>query len=197
MNYSPSAAPESGLIELLAQWKASPSTFVRDALGATPEPWQHDALEALPKHKRIAIRSGHGIGKSAMLAWAILWFGFTRQDGKIPSTAPTSHQLEDVLAAEVRKWADRMRARGWGYFTRQLSITQEAIRFPSGTFAALRTATKDRPEALQGSSARRTRRRGRRLQPTASQRLSSSRRSMSRSRLSTSCSWALGFGQRR
>ncbi len=43
-----------------------------------------------------------------------------------------------------------MRARGWGYFTRQVSVTQETIRFPSGSFAALRTATKDRPEALQG-----------------------------------------------
>src|SRR5512139_781817 len=150
MNYSPNAGHDSGLIELLASWKASPSTFVTEALGAMPEPWQQQALDALPQHKRIAIRSGHGIGKSALLAWCILWFGFTRQDGKIPSTAPTSHQLEDVLLSEVRKWLDKMRSRGWGYFTRQVTLTQEAIRFPSGTFAALRTATKDRPEALQG-----------------------------------------------
>ncbi len=102
MSSSPSAAPESSLSALLAEWKASPSTFVRDALGATPEPWQQEALEALPARKRVAIRSGHGIGKSALLAWLILWFGFTRVDGKIPSTAPTSHQLEDVLLAEVR-----------------------------------------------------------------------------------------------
>ncbi len=130
---------------------ASPRLFVAEALGAHPEPWQADLLDAIGNGKnRIAIRSGHGTGKSAALAWLILWFGLTRQAGKIPTTAPTSHQLEDVLLAEVRKWLDKMRSRGWGYLTRQVTITQEAIRFPSQTFAALRTATKDRPEALQG-----------------------------------------------
>jgi phage terminase large subunit len=150
MNSSRSAAVDDSFIVLLAEWKASPAQFVRDALGANPEPWQQQALDAVAKHHRVAIRSGHGIGKSALLAWLVLWFGFTRSNGKIPSTAPTSHQLEDVLLAEVRKWLDRMRARGWGYLTRQVTLTQEAIRFPSGTFAALRTGSKDRPEALQG-----------------------------------------------
>lgn len=129
---------------------ASPLLFVQEALGAIPEPWQREALDALTTRKRIAIRSGHGIGKSAFLAWLVLWFGFTRAAGKVPCTAPTSHQLEDVLLAEVRKWLDRMRSRGWGYLTRQVAVTQDAIRFPSNTFAALRTGSKDRPEALQG-----------------------------------------------
>jgi hypothetical protein len=148
--YSPTAASSDSLVELLASWMASPALFVSEALGAHPEPWQQQALDAIARHDRIAIRSGHGIGKSALLAWLVLWFGFTRSAGKIPSTAPTSHQLEDVLLAEVRKWLDKMRARGWGYLARQVTITQEAIRFPSGTFAALRTGSKDRPEALQG-----------------------------------------------
>ena len=151
MSYSPQEDANSSLVELLASWMASPSAFVAEALGAVPEPWQADMLAAIESgQQRIAIRSGHGIGKSTALAWLILWFGFTRSAGKIPTTAPTSHQLEDVLLAEVRKWLDRMRARGWGYLTRQVTVTQEAIRFPSQTFAALRTATKDRPEALQG-----------------------------------------------
>ena len=149
MSYSLKAADYS-LVALLAKWKASPASFVVDALGAKPEPWQLEALEALPLHKRLSIRSGHGIGKSALLAWLVLWFGITRSNGKVPVTAPTSHQLEDILAAEVRKWTDRLRVRGWDWIAKQITITQEAIRFPSGTFAALRTATKDRPEALQG-----------------------------------------------
>lgn len=145
-----SPAVADSLAELLADWAEDPLLFVTEALGATPEPWQAEALQALPQRKRLAIRSGHGIGKSALLAWLVIWFGVTRQDGKIPVTAPTSHQLEDILLAEVRKWLDRMRARGWEWIVKQATLTQEAIRFPSGTFAALRTATKDRPEALQG-----------------------------------------------
>lgn len=147
---SPAAVSDDRIIDLLADWKASPTTFVQDALGATPEPWQAQVLDALLDHPRIAIRSGHGTGKSSLLAWLLLWFGFTRSDGKIPTTAPTSHQLQDILAPEVNKWLDRMRRRGWAYLANQVTTTQEAIRFPSGTFAALRTATKDRPEALQG-----------------------------------------------
>jgi hypothetical protein len=150
MSYLPTADASDSLVEILASWKASPKLFVTEALGATPEPWQADALEALTHHRRLAIRSGHGVGKSSLLAWLVLWFGITRQAGKIPCTAPTGHQLEDVLLPEVRKWLDRMRARGWGYLTRQVAITQDAVKFPSGTFAALRTGSKDRPEALQG-----------------------------------------------
>jgi hypothetical protein len=147
---SPAARAEDSAAVLLAQWTASPLAFVTQALGATPEPWQVEVLEHITSKHRIAIRSGHGIGKSALLAWLIIWFGCTRSSGKIPTTAPTSHQLEDVLVAEIRKWLDRMRARGWGFITRQVVVTQEAVRFPSNTCAALRTATKDRPEALQG-----------------------------------------------
>jgi hypothetical protein len=150
MSYSPSAEAEDSLVVLLADWKEHPRRFVEEALGAKPEPWQAEALDALGDHPRIAIRSGHGIGKSAFLAWLIIWFGVTRLSGKIPTTAPTSHQLQDIIIAEVRKWVDRMRARGWGFLAKNITLTQEAIRFPTGTFAALRTATKDKPEALQG-----------------------------------------------
>jgi hypothetical protein len=54
--------------------------------------------------KRISIRSGHGIGKSAVLAWLLIWFLFTRKDAQIPCTAPTSAQLYDILWKESAKW---------------------------------------------------------------------------------------------
>ena len=39
--------------------KDNPLIFVRDVLGATPEQWQSRALEAVGKHDRVSIRSGH------------------------------------------------------------------------------------------------------------------------------------------
>ena len=45
-----------------------------------PEPWQREVLEKLghglmssAEAVRMAVASGHGIGKSALVAWIILW----------------------------------------------------------------------------------------------------------------------------
>ena len=46
--------------------KNNPLIFVRDVLGATPEPWQAEALEAVGRHDRVSIRSGHGVGKTTL-----------------------------------------------------------------------------------------------------------------------------------
>jgi hypothetical protein len=36
---------------------------VRRTAKDNPEPWQAEALEAVGKHDRVSIRSGHGVGK--------------------------------------------------------------------------------------------------------------------------------------
>src|SRR5262245_26304288 len=45
-----------------------------------PEPWQRDILERLggglmtaDEAVRSAVASGHGVGKSALVAWIVLW----------------------------------------------------------------------------------------------------------------------------
>ena len=62
-------------------------------------------LRALPKQKRISIRSGHGTGKDASASWAVLWFLSTRVYAKVVCTAPTARQLNDILWSEISKWA--------------------------------------------------------------------------------------------
>ena len=62
--------------------KDNPLIFVRDVLGATPEPWQAEALEAVGKHDRVSIRSGHGVGKTTFESWLILWFLLTRRTAR-------------------------------------------------------------------------------------------------------------------
>src|SRR5687767_6449732 len=85
-------------------WRANPSLFVTDVFGITPEPWQTDTLGALNGNDRIAVRSGHGVGKSALMSWAVFWWMLTRFPVKVAATAPTTHQLEDVLWGEIAKW---------------------------------------------------------------------------------------------
>ena len=84
--------------------KNNPLIFVRDLLGATPEPWQAEALEAVGKHDRVSIRSGHGVGKTTFESWLILWFLLTRQNCKVPVAANSQDQLRDTIWPEIAKW---------------------------------------------------------------------------------------------
>src|SRR5262245_30829348 len=84
--------------------KNNPLLFVTDVLGAIPEPWQAQALEAIGQHDRVSIRSGHGVGKTTLEAWFILWFLLTRQNCKIPIAANSQDQLRDTIWPEIAKW---------------------------------------------------------------------------------------------
>ena len=53
---------------------------------------------------QIAIASGHGIGKSALVSWIILWAISTHADTKGVVTANTENQLKTKTWAELAKW---------------------------------------------------------------------------------------------
>lgn len=78
-----------------------------------PEEWQKKVLidigDALKDGESIepileAIASGHGIGKSALVSWVILWGLGTMTDTKIVVTANTENQLKTKTWAELAKW---------------------------------------------------------------------------------------------
>ncbi|MGH6954705.1 MAG: terminase B [Alphaproteobacteria bacterium] len=126
-----------------------PIAFVIDALGVAPEPWQAEALALVASNDRVAIRSGHGVGKSALLAWLILWWLVTRFPARVPCTAPTAHQLNDVLWGELARWHRDLREpfRSW------LTLKSDRVELadaPNESFAVARTARPEQPEAFQG-----------------------------------------------
>lgn len=63
-----------------------------------------DEERALALKKGLSIQSGQGSGKDAYTAWNILHDLICFPNVKIPTTAPTQHQLRDILWAEVHKW---------------------------------------------------------------------------------------------
>ena len=67
----------------LAKLRDDPALFVTQVIGATPQKWQKQALENLRDNDRVAVKSGHGVGKTAFLSWAILWFLSTRYPVKV------------------------------------------------------------------------------------------------------------------
>ena len=56
------------------------------------------------KHDRVSIRSGHGVGKTTLESWLILWFLLTRKNCKIPVAANSQDQLRDTIWPEISKW---------------------------------------------------------------------------------------------
>lgn len=80
--------------------------FVRNVLRADPTDYQIDVLRNLVLHKRAAVRGPHGLGKTAMASWVILWgFAALGDDVKVPVTASAWRQLTHFTFPEVKKWA--------------------------------------------------------------------------------------------
>ena len=80
-----------------------------------PEPWQAAVLSEIRDGLavreaegggpvRIAVASGHGVGKSALVAWLILWASATMPSTRGVVTANTETQLKTKTWAELGKW---------------------------------------------------------------------------------------------
>jgi hypothetical protein len=147
-------------LELRTFWKADPLLYVQQRFGVEPTWQQGQILEAIrPPGAKVSVRSGHGIGKSAAAAWVLSWFLETHDFAKVPCTAPSSHQLRDILWGELSKWrrrADALSAqrgdhpRFW--LSKLFRLLTDSLTDPGarewGAYA--RTAKKENPEALQG-----------------------------------------------
>jgi|TARA_R100000482_G_scaffold101621_1_gene44796 hypothetical protein len=132
----------------LLQLREDPALFVKAVLQADPQPWQEQALRAIRDNDRVAIRSGHGVGKTAFLSWVVLWWMLTHYPVKVACTANTASQLSDVLWPEINKWGRKLPE----FFQSQLEFKSDKIELKGGSdsFAVARTSRKEQPEALQG-----------------------------------------------
>jgi hypothetical protein len=123
--------------------------FVREIFtwppGEGPTPYQRDILRHVPLG-RVCVRAPHGVGKTTLAAWAILWFALTRDglDWKVIVTASVWRQLKTFLWPEVKKWVARLRwdrigrppltAQEWQYMTLKLrtgAVTTVASNTPA------------------------------------------------------------------
>jgi hypothetical protein len=83
--------------------------FVRDILRVKKlAPYQETILRTIVTDYRVAVRGPHGLGKTALAAWVVLWV-ITCFDGdvKAPTTASSWRQLTKFLWPEIHKWARR------------------------------------------------------------------------------------------
>jgi phage terminase large subunit len=122
-----------------------PVAFCQDILHLDPDEWQERVLNDLAEFPKVSVRSGQGVGKTALEAGAILWFLTCRPYAKVIATAPTMKQLYDVLWAEVAKWLNNSLIKDLLKWTKtKIYMVGDSERW----FATARTATK--PENMQG-----------------------------------------------
>jgi hypothetical protein len=141
--------------------KDDPYLFVTGVLGILPygdpnpdnkpqlEKWQQTVLKAVAKNDRISIRSGHGVGKGAMISWLVLWALLTHNDVKVPVAANSQNQLRDNNWPEIAKWRKLLPEP----LKEKVKVQSEKIFItsdPDSAFAVRRTCTKENSEALQG-----------------------------------------------
>ena len=150
--------------QILEKSKTDPIYYCRHRLGFEPTWQQAEILEAIvDEGAKVSVRSGHGIGKTRVLAVAILWFLETRPHSVIPCTAPTANTLKDKLWREiglVMRRADERFLRPLGFppelwFENCIVQDTESLYDASSKMkmewhALARTSRKEKPDALQG-----------------------------------------------
>ncbi|MGH9666217.1 MAG: terminase, partial [Bryobacteraceae bacterium] len=162
------------LAEEISQFYADPFGFVRFAFPWRepgplaeydgPDVWQREVLEEIGADIRArgfdgvravealreAVASGHGIGKSALVAWLVCWIMSTRPGAIGTVTANTFIQLESKTWAQIKRWAKLCITSHWFV----ISVSRMArIGAEDSWFCKPQTCKEENSEAFAGQHA--------------------------------------------
>lgn len=129
-----------------------------------PDVWQSEFLDGIGKEIaekgfdglnsvlpiRRSVSSGHGIGKSAIVAMLVDWLMSTRPHCKGVVTANTSTQLETKTWAAIRSWTKLCKTGHW-FETNTAKMYHKA--FPESWFCTPQTCKEENSEAFAGQHA--------------------------------------------
>lgn len=163
------------LADLLAELYADPLNFVIFAFPwgepgtpladySGPDAWQREVLREIGaavkergfdgvqavKPIREAIASGHGIGKSALVAWLVCWLMSTRPNCVGTITANTFAQLQTKTWAQIQKWAKLSINAHWWVTTSGRMYHREA---PEAWYCSAQTCREENSESFAGQHA--------------------------------------------
>ncbi len=127
------------------EWQREVLTWVGEQVKANAFDGQHPV-----KPIRVAISSGHGIGKSVLAAMLLCWIMSTRPYSQGSVTANTMTQLDTKTWARVRLWAGMCLTGHW------FEINSEKMyhkRNPSNWFCGKQSSKEENSEAFAGQHA--------------------------------------------
>ncbi len=81
----------------------SPLRFASDTLGVELWSKQAEVLRAVERERRVAVKSGNGLGKDFTAAVAALWYVHAHDPAIVLSTAPTFRQVRHVLWRQIHR----------------------------------------------------------------------------------------------
>lgn len=130
-----------------------------------PDDWQRDSLTIIGEQVRkngfdgvnpvdpirMSTASGHGIGKSALTSWLILWIMATRPYAKGIVTANTGEQLRTKTWSELGKWRTRCLVGHWfEYNNGKGSMSLYHKSWPESWRVDAQTCREENSEAFAG-----------------------------------------------
>ncbi len=130
----------------LRGYRANPAKFAYDVLGSIYWHKQERSARAVATHRRVAVKSANGVGKTYLAADLALWFLCCYQPSIVLTTAPTWRQVRHVLWEEIRRRFVNAKQKMPG------TLLATRIKVDEGWFA-IGLAT-DRPDKFQGFHAR-------------------------------------------
>ena len=77
--------------------------FASDTLGVRLWSKQEEVLRAVERERRVAVKSGNGLGKDFTAAVAVLWYVHAHDPAVVLSTAPTFRQVRHVLWRQIHR----------------------------------------------------------------------------------------------
>lgn len=136
--------------EAIIKFRQDPVLFVRTFFNVDPDPIQAEIMRAVARGDRgVAVKSGHGVGKTCTLSWLSIWWISVFYKAKVSITAPTSGQLNDALLPELKSWIRQMPEDMHELY----NIKQDRIEFtacPDLNFISAKTSRAEQPDAMQG-----------------------------------------------
>lgn len=138
---------------VIERFYSNRSLFAQEVFGITPWSEQEEIFKAADSgERRVAVKSGHRIGKSMGNAILLRHWQITRFPQKCAVTAPSEKHLFDALWAEFRGLDNRFTQeyqwlRGLYETTQERSIMRGR---PAESFISIKVSRPGQTEALQG-----------------------------------------------
>lgn len=108
---------------------------------------QADILEACARSAKVAVRSGHKIGKSTSAAILALWFVCTRKGARVVMTSASGRQVRGILWKELKRLYRNAKVAIGGKLH---EVPDAGLQFPDGREVV--GFSTDQPERMAGIS---------------------------------------------
>lgn len=143
-------SPKVQATDAVRVYREDPVEFAKQVLGIWPSRKQCEILRSVSKGQRVAVASGHKVGKSTSLAMLALWFYCSFPGARVVITATTDRQVNGIIWREIKRLVRNSRLPIPGAY--EIKIRAAGGLDDPSNFAEIRGYTAKEAEAIAGIS---------------------------------------------